>query len=102
MPGHYTGHASNHKVQGAYIMANDKPTGTVTEFPEAKGKIIESIQVNVTADNFSANINFTDNTALILSMEPSLTMFPYLGDWKTGDCEVLKEWEPVRSISLRT
>jgi hypothetical protein len=82
-------------------MANDKPTGTVTEFPEAKGKTIESIQVNVTADNFSANINLTDNTALILSMEPSITVSPYLGDWTTGECKKLKEWEPINSISLR-
>ena len=82
-------------------MANDKLTRTVTEFPEAKGKIIESIQVYVTADHYSANVNFTDNTAIVLSLEPSITVFPYLGDWKTGDCEVLKEWEPVKSISLR-
>ena len=72
-----------------------------TEFPEAKGKIIQSIQVYVAADNFSANINFTDNTALVLALESSLAVFPYLGDWTTGECRVLKEWEPVKSISLR-
>jgi hypothetical protein len=72
-----------------------------TEFPEAKGKIIQSIQVYVAADNFSVNINFTDNTAIVLSMEPSLTVFPYLGDWATGERKVLKEWEPMKSISLR-
>ena len=82
-------------------MTEDKSTRTVTEFPEAKGKTIESIQVYVTADHYSANVNFTDNTALILSMEPSINMFPYLGDWTTGECKVLKEWEPVKSISLR-
>jgi hypothetical protein len=73
-----------------------------TEFPEAEGKIIRSIQVYVAADNFSANINFTDSTAIVLSMEPSITLTPYLGDWQTGDCKVLREWEPVKSISLRT
>lgn len=82
-------------------MADDKPTRTVTEFPEAKGKIIESIQVYVAADHFSANVNFTDKTAIVLSMEPSFTLFPYLGDWATGECKVLKEWEPVKIISLR-
>jgi hypothetical protein len=82
-------------------MAEDKTTRTVTRFPEAKGKIVESIEVYVAADHYSANINFNDNTAIVLSLEPSITMFPYLGDWKTGDCEVLKEWEPIKSISLR-
>jgi hypothetical protein len=101
MPGHYTGHVSNHKVHGAYIMAEDKPTRTATEFPEAKGKTVESIEVYAASGHFSANINFTDNTAIVFSMEPSITVFPYLGDWTTGDCKVLKEWEPVKDISLR-
>jgi hypothetical protein len=79
----------------------DERTRT-TEFPETTGKTIKSIQVYVSADNFSANINFTDNTGLILALESSLTVSPYLGDWQTGDCKVLKEWEPVKSISLKT
>jgi hypothetical protein len=82
-------------------MAEDKTTRTVTRFPEAKGKIVESIEVDAASGHYSININFNDNTAIVLSAEPSVTMFPYLGDWKTGDCEVLKEWEPVKSVSLR-
>jgi len=73
-----------------------------TEFPEAKGKVIQSIQVYVAADNFSANINFTDNTGLILALESSLTVSPYLGDWATGECKVLQEWPPIKSIPLST
>jgi hypothetical protein len=82
-------------------MAEDKVTRTVTRFPEAKGKTVESVEVSITADHHSVNINFNDNTAIVLSMEPSINMFPYFGDWKTGQCEVLKEWEPIKSISLR-
>jgi hypothetical protein len=82
-------------------MAEDKGTRTVTEFPEAKGKIIESIQVYVAADHFSANVNFTDHTAIVLSMEPSINIFPYLGDWTTGERKILKQYEPVRSVSLK-
>ncbi len=52
----------------------ERPTRTVTEFPETIGKVIQSIQVYVTADHYSADINFTDNTALILSMEASIHM----------------------------
>ena len=58
-------------------------------------------EVCVTADHHSVNINFNDNTAIVLSMEPSFTLFPYLGDWKTEECEVLKEWPEIKSISLR-
>ena len=71
-----------------------------TEFPEAKGKTIQSIQVYVAADNFSASINFTDNTGLILALESSLTVSPYLGDWATGECKVLQKWPPIKSIPL--
>jgi hypothetical protein len=77
----------------------DERTRT-TEFPEVKGKVIQSIQVYVAADNFSANINFTDNTGLILALESSLTVSPYLGNWATGDCKVLKKWPPIKSIPL--
>ena len=82
-------------------MAEDKGTRTATHFPEATGKIVASIEVYVAADHFSANINFTDNTAIVLALESSLTVFPYLGSWEAGECKVLKEWEPVKSISLR-
>ena len=82
-------------------MAEDKVTRTVTRFPEAKGKIVESIEVCVTADHHSINVNFTDSTAIVISVEPSFTLFPYLGDWTTGECKKLKEWEPINSVSLR-
>ena len=80
----------------------ERPTRTVTRFPEAVGKTIESIEVYTTSDYFSANINFDDKTALVLSMEAIIHMFPYLGDWKTGDCEVLRQWPEIRSGSLRS
>jgi hypothetical protein len=73
---------------------------TVTRFPEVKGKIVESIEVYVTGDHYSTNINFTDNTALILHLEASIAMLSYYGDWKTGECNIIKEWEPVKSIPL--
>jgi hypothetical protein len=90
-------------------MADDKSTEspedrtrTTTRFPEAQGKIVKSIEVNVTADHYSANINFTDNTAIVLSLEPSVTMFPIYADWATGERKILKEWKPIESVSLKT
>jgi hypothetical protein len=70
-------------------------------FKEAKGKTIESIQVHVEGGNYNIDINFIDNTALILGVEPFVAVFPYLGDWKTKERKILKEWEPIQSISLR-
>jgi hypothetical protein len=79
----------------------EEDTRTVTHFPEAEGKTVKSIEVYITADHHSVNINFTDNTAVIIPMEPSVTMFPYYGDWTTGERKILKEWKPIKSISLK-
>jgi hypothetical protein len=82
-------------------MAEENSTRNVTRFPEFNGKTIQGIEVYVAADHYSINVNFTDKTALVFSMEASISVFPYHGDWGTGDCKVLQEWAPVRSISLR-
>ncbi|HEY6352493.1 MAG TPA: hypothetical protein VI636_24100 [Candidatus Angelobacter sp.] len=74
---------------------------TSVNFEEAKGKIIESIKVNAESGHYNIDINFTDSTALILDVEPFVTVFPRLADFKTGDLEPLKEWKPITSIPLR-
>ena len=74
---------------------------TRVNFEEAKGKIIESIKLNAEAGHYSIDINFADNTALILGVEPFVSVFTRLGDFKTGELQVLKEWPPITSISLR-
>jgi hypothetical protein len=87
-------------------MADEKTNETperdtrYVNFEEAKGKTIESIEVNVEGGRYAIDINFTDNTVLILGVEPFVSVFPRLGDFKTGELQVLKEWEPIQSISL--
>ena len=71
-----------------------------TIFPEAVGKTVESIKLYVTSDHYSINVNFTDNTAMVFPVEPFVAVSPYYGDWATGECKVLKEWKPIRSMSL--
>lgn len=88
-------------------MAGDKRNETperktrYASFEEAKGKAIESIEVNVDGGHYNIDINFTDNTALILDVEPFVSVFPRLGDFTKGELQVLKEWKPISSISLR-
>ena len=73
-----------------------------TRFPEANGKTVESIEFTATADYYGINVNFTDNTAMIFNIESFAVTLPYLGDWKNGEQKILKEYEPVRSVSLKT
>ncbi len=69
-------------------------------FEETKNKTVESIEINVEGGRYAIDINFTDNTALILAVEPFVAVFPRLGDFTTGELKVLKEWPPIRSITL--
>ena len=80
----------------------EQDTNTITRFPEAQGKIIESIQLTAESGYYGIDVNFTDNTAMVFSIEPFAMAFPYFGDWKTGERKILKEYEPVRSVSLKT
>ena len=88
-------------------MAEDKRNETPkrntihVNFEEAQGKTIESIKAHVEGGHYEIDINFTDKTALILGLEPFVAVFPYLGDWTTGESQILKEWKPIQSISLR-
>jgi hypothetical protein len=70
-------------------------------FEETIGKTIESIKLNVEAGHYNIDINFTDKTALILDIEPFVTVFSRLGDFKKEELEVIKEYPPITSISLR-
>jgi hypothetical protein len=87
-------------------MAEDKgkpetDTMGVTRITEVKGKTVENIEVTVTSDYHGIAINFSDRTAMIFTIEPCIAMFPYFGDWKTGDCKVTKELEPLKTVIIR-
>lgn len=70
-------------------------TRQFTRFPEVKGKIIESIDVD--PDVEAITILFEDKTALSFDLEPRITVFPELSGWKTGDWQRIKRWPPVHS-----
>ncbi|HEV2988124.1 MAG TPA: hypothetical protein VG759_06770 [Candidatus Angelobacter sp.] len=75
---------------------------TSTRFPEAEGKIVESIELIAESGYYGINVNFTDNTAMVFSIEPSVVAFPYFGDWTDGERKILKQYERARSVSLKT
>jgi len=80
----------------------EQETSNIASFPEVKGKIVESIELTAEPGYYGINVNFTDNTAMVFSIEPFVMAFPYFGDWKTGERKILKQWTPVRSVSLKT
>lgn len=71
------------------------------EFPEVKGKIAEKVRFFTAGDFHSVTLEFQDQTALLLQIEPGFTLFSQFQDVKTGNVKVLKERPPVRSAGLR-
>ena len=66
-----------------------------TRFPEVKGKIVESVEVD--PDVQAVVILFKDRTALSFDLEPRLTVLPELSDWKTGNWKGIKRWPALHS-----
>jgi len=70
-------------------------TSSFTRFPEVKGKTVESVEVD--PDVQAVVILFTDRTALSFDLDPRLTVFPELSDWKTGNWKGIKRWPALHS-----
>jgi len=70
-------------------------------FPQAKGKIIERVELDVTPDYYIVEIRFQDKTALSFELEPCVMVYPELTNWKSGNYRPLKRWRPVHSRSSR-
>jgi hypothetical protein len=66
-----------------------------TRFPEVKGKIVESVEID--PDVQAVVILFKDRTALSFDLDPCLTVFPELSDWKTGNWKGIKRWPALYS-----
>jgi hypothetical protein len=66
-------------------------------FPEMKGKIVNSIELMPSENGYSIGIMFQDRTFLSFDVEPYITVFPELSDWKTKNYKPLKRWRTIHS-----
>lgn len=67
------------------------------DFPEAKDKIVELVELSVESGYYGITIRFHDKTALTFVIEPCVFAFPVYEDWTGGEAKVLKEYTPIRS-----
>ena len=61
-----------------------------TYFPEIKGKTSKAVEIDANVQ--AITILFDDKTALSFELEPRLTVFPELSDWKIGNWRGIKRW----------
>jgi hypothetical protein len=66
-------------------------------FPDIKGKVVEGVELMPSENGYSIGIMFQDRTFLSFDVEPYLTIFPELSDWKTENYKPLKRWPIVRN-----
>ena len=65
-------------------------------FPEIKGKIVEGVELMPSENGYSIGIMFQDRTFLSFDVEPYISIFPELSDWKTKNYKPLKRWPTVK------
>lgn len=87
-------------------MADNKSTEspeerTKQEFPEVKGKIVDSVELIADADYYGIDIRFHDKTALAFSFESGVIAVPEYSDWTSGEQKSIKEYKPVQSKIFR-
>jgi len=67
------------------------------EFPQAKGRTVELVELFASAGYTCISIRFQDKTDLSVEIDPHLTFYAIFSDWKTHNQRVLKSWPTVRS-----
>lgn len=83
-------------------MADNKGTDlpaprTRHDFPEAKDKIVELVELSAEPDYYGISIRFQDRTALTFAIEPCVVAFPVFSDWTSGEEHQLKRYQPILS-----
>src|SRR5262245_680650 len=76
------------------------PQREKVDFPEVKGKTLESVQLSLGLDDSGISLSFQDRTHLEFSIEPIYTVRTEFSNWKTGNGRRIKRWPVFRSESM--
>lgn len=72
----------------------------LVEFPQARGRTVEMVELNLDSDYHCISIRFQDNTDLTFVIDPALTFQVDYSTWKAGEQKILKRWPVVSSIGM--
>lgn len=105
---------SIHRAQPARRFVNTIATATapktrtsaprrqkVFQFPEVKGKVLESVEFASSSDYHAISLYFKNKTALDLIIDPCFTVHADYLDRKSGERRVLKNWPLIHSRRFR-
>ncbi|HET8887707.1 MAG TPA: hypothetical protein VFQ41_02300 [Candidatus Angelobacter sp.] len=69
----------------------------LVEFPEARGRTVEMVELSLDSDFHCISIRFQDETDLTFVIDPALTFQADYSRWRAGEQKVLKRWPIFRS-----
>ena len=72
----------------------------LVEFPEARGRTVEKVELCTASDFPCISIRFQDNTDLTVVIDPWLTFQADYSKWTAGNQKVLKRWPVFRSDDM--
>jgi|SRR6478735_9390667 len=72
----------------------------LVQFPEARGRTVERVELSTDSDFPCVSIRFQDNTDLTVVIDPWLTFRADYSRWKGGEQKILKRWPPVSTIGM--
>ena len=72
----------------------------LVEFPQARGRTVERVELNLDSDFHCISIRFQDETDLTFIIDPALTFRADYSRWKDGEQKILKRWPVLRSEGM--
>jgi len=72
----------------------------MVEFPQARGRTVEMVELNLDSDFNCINIRFQGGTDLTFVIRTALTFRAEYSRWKDGNQKVLKRWPVLRSEGM--
>ena len=87
------------KVRRAPKQRKPQHSGLV-DFPEARGRTVERVELSADSDFPCITIRFQDNTDLTFVIDPALTFQADYSEWKAGNQKILKRWPVFRSDGI--
>lgn len=73
----------------------------ILRFPQAKDKIIESMEFSTELGYHCISVNFTDKTSLNFEVEARFVVETDYSNWKTGNQRLIRRWRPVQNLAFR-
>ena len=72
------------------------PCMRLVKFPQARGRMVERVELSLDPEFHCVCIRFKDNTDLTVVIDTALTFRGEYSEWKAGNQKVLKRWPVIR------